>query len=285
MRGFFWLPYHTNVAHLRTRKAGLSSWAYKVCFSYYTISLRSAWETPRELSTSHEEFGAVHVYIHTYTYTCTYSFTDPSSAPVGTSRIECWIHRSSSILWSSLCIAQKEILISFNTVSLYTKVPLRKALYLLSQSYDEDWQLLDLSSFPMVVNVFIKDWEDGNWLGVYVHDTIIWLHGPQKMMAFLDHLNSIHKNISQTGRQRWVPFLPSHWHPPEILHLSGSQRFVRNSSTLTLNWTCPLSPPPFGGGGYAVVLVCRVRNLCNQGCLHDKLQFLKATFIQNGYSN
>ena len=185
-----------------TRIAGLSSWAYKVCFSYYTESIACLNISQIGLGDSQRTFHITwgiqcSSYIHIYIYIFIHR------SIIRTSWIECWIHHSSSILWSSLCTAQQEILISFNSVSLYTTFPIRKALYLLSQSYDEDWPLLDLSLFPMVVNIIIKDWEDGSWLGdppllVYVHDTIIWLHGPDKLMAFLNHLNSIHKNILHT---------------------------------------------------------------------------------------
>ncbi|XP_062837651.1 uncharacterized protein LOC134299269 [Anolis carolinensis] len=146
---------------------------------------------------------------------------------------------------SNLNLSTKDILISFDVVSLFTKVPVADTLTLIKQNFPEDitalfHHCLTTSYFqwdtgfyeqkdgvamgsplsPVVANFYMEYFEKQAletapkkptvWFR-YVDDTFtIWSHGEEELSKFLDHLNSIHPNIQFTmekEKEGKLPFL------------------------------------------------------------------------------
>jgi hypothetical protein len=136
-------------------------------------------------------------------------------------------------------------MVSFDVVSLFTRVPILESLNLLRQHFSEDILALfrhvltsTYFSFggqfyeqtdgvvmgsplsPVICNVFMDDFEERAleqaihkplcWFP-YVDDTfVIWPHGPEKLEGFVEHLNGLHKNIQftvETEKDGHLPFL------------------------------------------------------------------------------
>jgi hypothetical protein len=138
----------------------------------------------------------------------------------------------------------RDILVSFDVVSLFTMVPIEEALRLLSRHFDEailhfrhvrtssifsfngqfyeqtDGVAMGSPLSPVIANYFMEYFEEMAlevathkplcWFR-YVYDTfVIWAHGPGKLAEFLDHLNELHENIKftmETERDGHLPFL------------------------------------------------------------------------------
>lgn len=128
---------------------------------------------------------------------------------------------------------EKNILVSFDVVSLFTKVPLNVALVHIRKIFPEDianlfkhyltttyfsydnkiYEQLDGVAMgspfsPVVVGFFMEQFEQQAistanykpkiWYR-YVDDTfVVWSHGREKLEEFLQHINSIHENIKFT---------------------------------------------------------------------------------------
>jgi retron-type reverse transcriptase len=136
-------------------------------------------------------------------------------------------------------------MVSFDVVSLFTKVPLKCTMDLLGRHFTEDIlrlfrHVLTTSYFsingqfyeqidgvamgsplsPVIANFYMEDFEERAhnsaphkslcWFR-YVDDTVVnWPHGPEKLKEFLDHLNSIHTSIPftmETESEAHLPFL------------------------------------------------------------------------------
>jgi hypothetical protein len=121
-------------------------------------------------------------------------------------------------------------MISFNTVSLFTRVPIKETMDLLGRHFEED--VLGLFRHVLTTSNFTFNGQfygqtDGMAMGSllspvranfyykkavlesaplklrcwfrYVDDTfVIWPHGPDKLKHFLHHLHSIHQSIQFT---------------------------------------------------------------------------------------
>jgi hypothetical protein len=145
----------------------------------------------------------------------------------------------------SVCLKETDILVSFDVVSLFTKVPLDDTLQLLSRQFHK--QTVDLirhmltttyfhldGSFyhqingvavgspltPVVANCYVEHFEQQAvssaikkpaWWFRFVDDTfVVWPHGKDELQEFLRHLNSIHPNFTFTmevEQNKVLPFL------------------------------------------------------------------------------
>jgi hypothetical protein len=142
-------------------------------------------------------------------------------------------------------LQETDILVSFDVVSLFTKVPLEDTMQLLSQHLDKQMVVLVRhvltttyflynGSFydqkdgaamgsplaPVVANFYMEHFEEQamssatrkptRWYR-YVDDTfVVWPHGKTELHGFLQHLNNIHLNIKFTmevEQNGCLPFL------------------------------------------------------------------------------
>jgi hypothetical protein len=145
----------------------------------------------------------------------------------------------------SLQIKPDDLMVSFDVVSLFTKVPVEESLILLKQHFNNEIlalykHVLTSTSFctdgqyyeqtdgvamgsplsPVIANFYMEDFERKAieqathkptcWYR-YVDDTfVIWTHGKEKLMEFLKHLNGIHNSIQfsmEIEREGHLPFL------------------------------------------------------------------------------
>ena len=139
----------------------------------------------------------------------------------------------------------EDLMVSFDVVSLFTKVPVADSLSLLSQHFEDsilalfrhvltstyfcyDGQFYEQTDgvamgsplSPVIANFFMEDFENKAleqathkltcWYR-YVDDTFaIWPHGRERLTEFLDHLNGLHSNIKFTmeiEEEGHLPFL------------------------------------------------------------------------------
>jgi hypothetical protein len=146
---------------------------------------------------------------------------------------------------SSLQVDTRDIMVSFDIVSLFTKVPIKETMDLLGSHFEEDIlglfrHVLTTSYFtfngqfyrqtygvamgsllsPVIVNFYMEDHKKAAlesaplkprfWFH-YVDDTfVIWQYGPDKLKDFLQHLNSFHQSIQftmETESEGHLPFL------------------------------------------------------------------------------
>jgi hypothetical protein len=113
-------------------------------------------------------------------------------------------------------------MVSFDIVSLFTKVPIRETMDLLGRHFEEDVLTTSYFTFngqfygqtdgvamgsplsPVIANFYMEDYEKAAlesaplkprcWFR-YGDDTfVIWQHGPDKLKDFLYHVNSIHQS-------------------------------------------------------------------------------------------
>ncbi|XP_046383788.1 uncharacterized protein LOC124154233 [Ischnura elegans] len=113
-----------------------------------------------------------------------------------------------------MTIANEDIMVSFDVVSLFTNVPIAESVEI------SDGAAMGSPLSPVVANLFMERFEAEAintygkkpkiWLR-YVDDTfIIWPHGTEGLDRFLNHLNSRHQNIRFTmekERDGKLPFL------------------------------------------------------------------------------
>jgi hypothetical protein len=136
-------------------------------------------------------------------------------------------------------------MVSFNIVSLFTRVPIKETLDLLGRHFEEDvlglfHHVLTTSYFtfsgqfygqtdcvamssphsPVTAKFYMEDYEKTAlesaplkpccWFRYVDNTFIIWQHGPDKLKDFLHHLNSTHQPIQvtmETERESHLPFL------------------------------------------------------------------------------
>ena len=145
----------------------------------------------------------------------------------------------------SLRIQLDDLIVSFDVVSLFFKVPIVDSLELLGYHFEDDvlaliTHILTSTYFcfdgqfyeqtdrvamgsplsPVTVNFFMEDFEKKAieqathkpvcWFR-YIDDTlVIWPHGQETLTEFLDHLNGLHNKIQftmETEEKGHLPFL------------------------------------------------------------------------------
>jgi hypothetical protein len=211
-------------------------------------------------------------------------------------------------------------MVSFDLVSLFTRVTIREAMSLLSQHIDEDiltlfCHVLTYSYFSfagqfyeqidgvamgsslssVIVNFYMEIFEEIAfdraphkplcWFR-YVDDTfVIWTHGPDRLRDFLDHLNSIHQSIQftmDTERDGHLPFLVIDiYRRPDG---SLSHRVYRKPTHTNLYLISNSHHHPSNKQAVLSIFVHKARALCDQDGLHGELVFLGDIFRQNGYT-
>jgi hypothetical protein len=160
-------------------------------------------------------------------------------------------------------------MVSFNVVSLFTRVPIKETMDLLWRHYDEDFlglifHVLTTSYFtfnrqfcrqtdgvaidsphsPIIANLYMEDYEKAAlesapvksccWFHYMDNTFVIWPHGPDKLKDFLHHLKSIHQSIQFTMETESEGHLP-------FLFLDIYRR--PDGSLPTLSWWWGLSAP------------------------------------------
>jgi hypothetical protein len=211
-------------------------------------------------------------------------------------------------------------MVSFDIVSLFTKVPTKETMDLLGRHFEEDVlglfrRILTTSYFtyneqfygqtddvamgsplsPVIANFYMEDCEKAAlesaplkprcWFR-YVDDTfVIWQHRPDKLKDFLHHLNSIHQSIQftmETESEGHLPFLDlGIYRRPD-----GSLRHkvYRKPTHTNLYLNAKSHHHPFNKQAVLSTQIHKTRALCDEDSLQAELVFLKDVFKQNGYT-
>jgi hypothetical protein len=134
-------------------------------------------------------------------------------------------------------------MVSFDLVSLFTKVPITDTLQLLGQHFKEDLLVLFIHVltstyfcfegkffeqtngvamgsplFPVLASFFMEDFKKRAieqathkptcWFRYGDNTFVIWQHGQEKLTKFLNHLNRLHDNIQFTMEKEEDGHLP-----------------------------------------------------------------------------
>jgi hypothetical protein len=207
----------------------------------------------------------------------------------------------------SLQVRPDDVMVSFDVVSLFIRVPSVESLNLVSKHFSEDTLALfrhvltttyfffggqfykqtdsvamDSPLSRIIANFFMEDFKERAiqqathkplcWFW-YVEDTfVIWPHGPQKVKEFLGHLKTLHKNIQFTmemEKDGHLPFLDIDIYR----RLDGSlAHIVYHKPTNTNLYLNPGSHHhPSIKEAILATLVHRARALCDKESLHDEL--------------
>ena len=219
----------------------------------------------------------------------------------------------------SIKIGPKDLMVSFDVVSLFTRVPIKDTLIMLEEHFDK--KLIDLfrhtlnSTYflykgeyykqtdgvamgsplsPAIANFFMERFEEealntAPWKPLYyfryVDDTFaIWPHGEEKLHQFLEHLNSRHPNIRFTCEMEengQLPFLDVllRRHPDGTL---GHSVYRKPTHTdLYLNGGSHHHPAQLNS--VIKTLIHRAYSVSDRESLPEELKHLRTTFLQNGY--
>ena len=218
-----------------------------------------------------------------------------------------------------LHVEPEDILISFDVVSLFTKVPITESLEYISKLFTKDItelfrECLTTSYFlwdghfyeqidgvamgsplsPVIANFFMEQFEQliletaplkpKAWYR-YVDDTfVIWNHGEKELEVFFKHLNSGNKNIQFTmekERDGQLPFL-------DILVTREGEKLghtVYRKPTHTDRYLNKDSNHhPCQKRGIIKTLTERARVICQPEHLGEEIKHLEEAFLKNGYS-
>jgi hypothetical protein len=212
------------------------------------------------------------------------------------------------------------MLVSFDVVSMFTKVPVKETMDLLGHHFEENTlalflHVLSTSYFtfngefyrqtdgvamgsplsPVIANFFMEDFEKialesapqkpGCWYR-YVDDTfVIWPHSPDKLQSFLQHLNIIHHSIQftmETEIDGHLPFLDIDiYRRPDG---SLGHKVFRKPTHTNLYLHATSHHHPSNKQSVLSTLVHRARAICDEDSLQEELSLLKEVFKQNGFS-
>ena len=212
-------------------------------------------------------------------------------------------------------------MVSFDVVSLFTKVPVEDSLSFLSHHFTEDilafFKLVLTSTYfcfdgqyfkqtdgvamgspisPVIANFFMEDLEEKAlnqatlkptcWYR-YVDDTfVIWPHGKDNLTTFLEHLNGLHKNIQFTieiEEDGHLPFLDIDIYRKRDSSLGHKVYRKPIHTNLYLHQLSHHHP----ANKHPVLssLIHRARALRDQESLAHELEFLTTVLKNNGYNN
>ena len=211
-------------------------------------------------------------------------------------------------------------MISFDLMSVFTRVPIADSLKLFSNHFEDGVlalfkHVLTSTYFcfdgkfyeqtygvvmgsplsPVIANFFMEDFEKRAkelvphkpmcWFR-YVDDTfVIWPHGKQKLGEFLNHLNGIHKNIQFTmeiEEAGHLQFLDIDIYrkPDGSLGHKVYRKPTHTNQYLHRN----SHHHPANKKSVLSSLIHRAKALCDQDSLTQELVFLITVFKGNGYS-
>jgi hypothetical protein len=212
---------------------------------------------------------------------------------------------------NSLQVDTRDIIVSFDIVSLFTKVLIKETMDLLGRHFGEDvlglFRHVLTTSYvtfngqfyrqrdgvamgsplsPVIANFYMEDYEKATlesaplkprcWFR-YVDDAfVIWQHGPDKLKDFLHHLNGIHQSIQftiETESEGHLPFLGLHiYRRPD-----GSLRHKVYRKPTHTNLYLNAKSYHHLSNKQAVLstLIHRARAFCGEDSLQAELVFLK----------
>ena len=120
----------------------------------------------------------------------------------------------------------------------------------------------------------------------YVDDTfVIWPHGRERLMEFLDHLNSLHNNIEFTieiEKDGHLPFLDIDIY--RRMDSSLGHKVYRKPTHTNLYLHQHSHHHPANKHSVLSSLIHRAKTLCDRDSLAQELNFLTTVFKNNGYS-
>jgi hypothetical protein len=205
-------------------------------------------------------------------------------------------------------------MVSFDILSLFTRVPIRETMDLLGHHFEEDIlgffrYILTTSYFtfngqfcgktdgvamgtllsPLIANFYMEDYEKAAlesaplkprcWFR-YVDDTfVIWQHGPGKLKDFLHNLNNTHHTMQftmETETECHLPFLYLDMYRKPAGSLGHKVYRKPTHTNLYLN----LNSHHHTSNKQAVLsnLIHRARAFCDEDSLQAELVFLKDVF-------
>ena len=214
-----------------------------------------------------------------------------------------------------------DILVSFDVESLFTKVPLKETLELLSSHFDakiinlfrhvltSTYFLFDGNYYeqsdgvamgspisPAVANFYMQEFEhmalersqlQPSHFFRYVDDTfIVWPHGEDSLSTFHDCLNSIHPNIKFTievEKNGCLPFLDILIY--KTAHGTLGHRVYRKPTHTDLYLNKNSHHHPLQKSTVLRTLLHRAIMVSDSDSLPDEISHLCTTFKQNNYSN
>jgi hypothetical protein len=210
-------------------------------------------------------------------------------------------------------------MVSFDILSLFTKVPIRETMILLGRHFEEDVlglfrHVLTTSYFtfngqfygqidsvtmgpplsPVITNFYMEDYEEAAlesaplkprcWFH-YVDDTfVIWQHGPDKLKDFLHYLNRFHQSIRstmETESEGHIPFRDLHiYRRPDG---SLGHKMYRKPTHTNLYLNAKSHHHPSNKQAALSILLHSARALCDEDSLQAELVFLKDVIKEIGY--
>jgi hypothetical protein len=203
--------------------------------------------------------------------------------------------------------------VSFDVVLLFTRVPIRETMSLLSRHFEEDilrlfrhvlfrWSFyeqtdsgaMSLPLSPVIASFFKQDFglmkldrvacKPLCWFHC-VDNSVIWPHGPERL-RLSDYVTSEQQNIQftmETERDGHIPFLDIELYRRPDGSLGHKVYSKHTHSSLYLNSSSHHHPS--NKPGIISTLVHRARALCDQDSLHVESVFLGNVFRQNSYTD
>ena len=227
-------------------------------------------------------------------------------------------------LMQDMSLDPEDILVSFDVVSLFTRIPITEALEVIKEKYDYlDEDIFSLAKHcmsntyflydglfykqvdgapmgsplsPVVANLFMEYFEEMAlassslkpkcWLR-YVDDTfVVWPHGRDTLEEFVAHLNSIHGNIKFIMEVEKDGKLPF----LDVLVMRKQDgtlgHTVYRKPTHTNRYLSAFSHHhPAQIRSVAYTLATRSRRIADADNLQNELDTLRDALMSNGYSN